>query len=107
MKHASVQIHLDKTDKSIVVITNIFSCLNPYNVVADKEITYVTLVFETLDLFNWWQQIDKLLIDNSLKESAIVVAEGENSWNDHLLLHSFDPTENIETIDENGKVRNP
>src|SRR3972149_1831983 len=39
----------------------------------------------------WFRLLDRLLANSALTECSIVCCEGDNGWDDYLLLHHFDP----------------
>lgn len=62
---------------------------------GDDNGAYTNLNFETTDLKILWDLIQKNLykdekIGIELTRSSIVTCEGEDGWNDYLLLHHFD-----------------
>ena len=64
---------------------------------------YITINCTTDDLRELWNQIRSRFfecedIGPALVKAAIVVCEGKHGWNDYLLLHQYDDTEELDTI---------
>ena len=110
MKKLSVQIQSDLVTD--IDAENIVELLMPLakdtSLVQESHVTsgsddgrYINIDFQTSDAPRLWQAIQSTLCLTSEKKlpisSAImVVCEGENSWNDYLLLHHFDESKAID-----------
>ena len=62
---------------------------------------YVNVDFRTEDILSLWGSVQKVLKStNGMAKAAIVVCEGENGWDDYLLLHHFNPDETLDVLGE-------
>lgn len=59
---------------------------------------YLTGVFQTTALLNFWIRTRDALQTSAFGQTAIVVSQGSRGWDDYLLLHSFDPSEEVDVI---------
>jgi hypothetical protein len=60
---------------------------------------YVNLYFATDDLKSLWESVRHTLsAAPGLANATIVACEGENGWDDYLLLHHFDPSEALDGL---------
>jgi hypothetical protein len=60
---------------------------------------YVNIFLRTDDVSKLWVKIRTLLVmDANLAKCAIVTCEGEQGWDDYLLLHHFDGSEPLDQI---------
>lgn len=60
---------------------------------------FINLKIKSKNLSKDWGKIKSSFIENSsYSEFSIVVCEGEDGWNDYLLLHHFDPSQKIDTL---------
>jgi hypothetical protein len=68
---------------------------------------YININFETNDLARLWQVLKpEIASRRSLSRSTIVCCEGNNGWDDYLLLHHFDSTLILDKIpDSNSEIR--
>jgi hypothetical protein len=67
--------------------------------VVDGEDTgpYTNLLFETAELQELWSQLQETLYNDeqigpALAQASMAMCEGNDGWNDYLLLYHFDPT---------------
>jgi hypothetical protein len=61
--------------------------------------SYVNVDFEVADLSALWESIRKdLRAVPALAAATIVVCEGDQGWDDYLLLHHFDPAEPLDSL---------
>jgi hypothetical protein len=66
---------------------------------------YVNLNFQTENKAELWRHVQARLYRHSdfgsfLAASSIALCTGNDAWNDYLLLHHFDPTEELDTFGE-------
>ncbi len=64
---------------------------------------YVSINYTTDDVKSLWNQIRSHFFEQKdfgyiLANASIVVCEGDNGWNDYLLLHHYDEKEKVDTI---------
>jgi hypothetical protein len=60
---------------------------------------YVNIDFKATDLSGLWALVwAELQSVSGLAEAAIVVCEGEYGWDDYLLLHHFNPKEQLDEL---------
>lgn len=69
----------------------------------DKE-PYSNLIFETTELRILWDLLQKSLYKDekvglALTQASMAMCEGNDGWNDYLLLYHFDPSLKLDTID--------
>ena len=68
---------------------------------GDDDGPYVNLDFRTEDILFLWKSVRKVLHSTTgLARAAIVICEGENGWDDYLLLHHFNPHETRDVLGE-------
>jgi hypothetical protein len=65
---------------------------------------YVNLFVDSDDAVALWNSIDTILFSDRMigpevRTASIPTITGPNGWYDYLLLHHFDPTEPLETIE--------
>ena len=68
---------------------------------------YINLFVDSDDAFEVWRAIQASFLSdeitgNDIRAATIVTITGPNGWDDYLLLHHFDPTESLDTIDKAG-----
>ena len=67
---------------------------------GDDDGPYININIDTADVALLWSSMSfAITSDPSLASATIVCCEGDNGWDDYLLLHHFDKTENIDTLD--------
>ena len=61
---------------------------------------YINVLFKTDTPSIVWKEIQRKLITPNplIADSTIITCEGDDGWNDYLLLHHFDPTEMTDKI---------
>ena len=60
---------------------------------------YININFDTNDIVSLWDAIGELVSSDPLWASAtIACCEGDNGWDDYLLLYHFDDTEQLDTL---------
>jgi hypothetical protein len=72
---------------------------------GDDDGRYINLNFETEDKAELWRLVRTRLYRNSnfgelLATSSITVCTGNDGWSDYLLLHHFDPAEQLDALSE-------
>ncbi len=112
MKTLCIQIQLDRVpdiDKEHIRAIGKSIALNK-PLVSHFEIqegddgeTSIHILFETNMIKKLWQHIqtdlfDDLTVGSPLSQSSIVVCEGENGWDDYLLLHHFKKSEKLDNL---------
>ncbi len=83
-------------EKSPIVLSHDFAR-------ADPAGEWFNFIFETDQLEELWQLIQSKLYEvpglgADLAKASITTCEGEDGWNDYLLLHHFDPAERRDTL---------
>jgi hypothetical protein len=68
---------------------------------------YVNLFVESDNAVAIWNSIETILLSDRMigpevRTASIVTITGPNGWDDYLLLHHFDPTEPLDTIENPG-----
>ncbi|XZE36713.1 hypothetical protein SH501x_002297 [Pirellulaceae bacterium SH501] len=68
---------------------------------------YVNLFVESYDAVAAWDLIETTILSDGvigpeMRTAAIVTITGRNGWDDYLLLHHFDPSETLDTIENPG-----
>lgn len=66
-----------------------------------REDGYIDLTFETADCRALWRNLRRLLFDDvyygpQIRICAIVICQGDDGWNDYLLLSHFDSSEALD-----------
>ncbi len=60
---------------------------------------YININFDTNNIVTLWGAIGEFVSSDPLWASAtIACCEGENGWDDYLLLYHFDETEQLDTL---------
>ena len=60
---------------------------------------YINLHFKTNDVKNTWKEIKTILFSEyALSDMAIVTCEGNEGWDDYLLLYHFDKSVELDEI---------
>lgn len=107
MKILSIQIHHRRLEDSDVnelvsLAKNLIEeslVSKEIKVINKPEEDYTDIHTRAEDLKSEWGKL-KSAIDNNaqLKNSSIIVCEGEKGWEDYLLLHHYDENERIDSI---------
>ena len=68
---------------------------------------YVNLFVDSVDAVAIWNSIETILLSDRMigpevRTASIVTITGPNGWDDYFLLHHFDPTEPLDTIENSG-----
>jgi len=68
---------------------------------------YVNLFADSDDAVAIWNSIETILLSDRMigeevRTASIVTITGPNGWDDYLLLHHFDPSEPLDTIENPG-----
>lgn len=98
MKLLSVQLHLDKLGKD----SNVHQFLRIWSsqvITLTRGNDYLTIVFQTSKLKNFWNSVKNALNCLSLDKAAIVVCQGDTGWDDYLLLHSTNSSEETDSLE--------
>ena len=72
----------------------------------NKEECYLNVTYDVLDLKAFWDLAktqwlcDENEAQRLLADSLIVVAEGEHSWDDYVILYHFDKTVDVDKMME-------
>jgi hypothetical protein len=64
----------------------------------DEGVAYANALLATDDLSAVWSSVAAQLRSLGLERAAIVVCEGEQGWDDYLLLHHHDPAEPVDRL---------
>jgi hypothetical protein len=60
---------------------------------------YINVDFKTPDLPGLWKFLREVVhAVPGLARAVIIVCEGEQGWDDYLLLHHFDPDEMVDSL---------
>lgn len=111
-KMVSIQVHLDKllsvsTENLKTVLHGFFHSIGDHSscslisFVLDEEEGHATATFSTDEVPQFWDWIrSKLTLGEhfGFHQASLVVCEGEQGWEDHLLLYSFDPMDKIDQL---------
>jgi hypothetical protein len=63
------------------------------------ERRYINVTFEPADVVRLWTALqEELGNDLALANVSIICCQGDDSWNDYLLLHHFDSTQMLDRI---------
>ena len=76
-------------------------CLDSSAIISrgDDDGEYVNLDYATDDLKSLWESVSRTLTAvPALADAAIIACEGDNGWDDYLLLHHFDPSEPLDEL---------
>jgi hypothetical protein len=66
---------------------------------GDEDGAYINVNIYTEDVRSLWATLKAVITANqSLFSSTIVCCEGNNGWDDYLLLHHFDKTTALDTL---------
>jgi hypothetical protein len=65
---------------------------------------YVNFTFSVSDAITFWSQVRREVLGNreigpAIAASSIIVCEGEQGWDDYLLLHHFDSRLELDAIE--------
>lgn len=110
MKTLSIQLLPDRLEIANVadlvsLLSNTGKELGALVTVSEGKdrVRYVNINFEHEDLARLWQALKpKIEGRRSLSHSTSVVCEGNNSWDDYLLLHHYDSTVVLDKIPDNN-----
>ena len=105
LKALSIQIQPERAPESqIEEVQSIFEAIARMTSLVKRhqfddgfdKTRYFNFTFGTEDLEGLWTEIQSAVYRNPalaepMAKSSIVVCEGENGWNDYLLLFHFDP----------------
>lgn len=62
---------------------------------------YINVDLRAADLQALWSAVrEQIRTDEALAASVIVCCEGEQGWEDYLLLHHFDPTQPLDNLSD-------
>jgi hypothetical protein len=65
----------------------------------DDEGRYINYYIDTNDLSDTWQKIRTKIISNqAVANSCIVICQGDHGWEDLLFLHHYDPKEQLDDL---------
>ncbi|MHC4750142.1 MAG: hypothetical protein ACYTFW_09740 [Planctomycetota bacterium] len=112
MKCLSVQIQLERSSKleEDRIIHSFKEMCDKSSLIKHIDIekgydegSYININYTTDNLKALWGQIRSHFYEQEdfglvLAKASIVVCEGDNGWDDYLLLHHFDEREEIDTI---------
>ena len=74
-------------------------CVPSFSVTACEGDGFINFNAECADIEATWMLIKETLgAVPDLATATIVVCEGDNGWDDYLLLHHFDPREDVDTL---------
>jgi hypothetical protein len=77
--------------------------LAPDTRINEGDGTYLNVSFKTANLPGLWELLQKVVRTvPGLAAAAIIVCEGEQGWDDYLLLHHFDPSQPLDSLTEAG-----
>jgi len=81
--------------------------LNVTSESGDDNGRYINLFVESDDAVGAWDAMKTSLladsmVGNEIRTAAIVTMTGRNGWDDYLLLHHFDPIQQLDTIQDMG-----
>ncbi len=94
MKQLNVQIHPSRSQQLVVAaalarLRRLHSTVRVAK--GEGEVPYIDIDFRADDLAKLWALVrQELVACVGLAESAIVVCEGQQGWDDYLLLHHYD-----------------
>lgn len=106
LKCLSIQLQpeLDDSHSEVEVIASVkaLGCFPEVDVIDEGE-RYVNLNFFSEQMPAVWQKLQSgLLNDGSLgswvRKVAVIVCEGEQGWDDYLLLSHPDPDEKLDSL---------
>ncbi len=74
---------------------------------GDDDGRYVNLFVDSDDAADAWSLITTSLLSDGIigvevRAASIVTITGRNGWDDYLLLHHFDHTQTLDTIENMG-----
>ena len=71
---------------------------------GDDDGPYINVNIYDVDIPALWSAIgDAIQADPALASATIVCCEGDNGWDDYLLLHHFDKTESLDALPATGQ----
>jgi len=66
---------------------------------ANDNGRYINVSFDSANIGNLWQQIREELCANvAMSRCSVVCCEGDAGWDDYLLLHHFDPEQQLDNL---------
>ncbi len=75
------------------------STVNVSVTTGDDNGPYTNINIDSDDVAQLWTSIRRVIInDSALSAGAIACCEGDNGWDDYLLLYHFDNSESIDAI---------
>ena len=112
MKAIIIQLQPDRSDlcnetDALEAIESIAHDLDPVEEIemesGDDDGPYTNILITTSDLSSTWKTLKTELFEHEelgpfLSASTIVSAEGDEGWDDYLLLHHYDPSEETDTL---------
>ena len=102
MKLLKVQLQPNRSPTlDIDLMTTNLAQLSPHARVSGGEDDgpYINIMLETADLSKLWLGVQsQLQTSSSLANAAIVVCQGDQGWDDYLLLHHFDAEVKLDSL---------
>jgi hypothetical protein len=108
MKTLSVQILRDRLSEgeltaALHVLKSMAETPLAVEEVKGTDPPYLTVNFEASDARRLWDRLAARMADHSdplwcVAKASIVVCEGDEGWDDYLLLHHFDPQQSVDTF---------
>ena len=102
MKYLCIQLQpglnasVDK-DAAISILTKEGFCLEVNQ--GDDHGPYIDILINSNNLEGDWQKVKKALIEKKpYAEASIVTCEGNDGWDDYLLLHHFNDETELDTF---------
>ena len=113
MKSLCIQIQPDRSDSLRLekvyelgkAIASDNELVSRFEIVeGEDEAPYANLMFESANIQSLWQRIQVAIYGNDevkkgMREASMALCEGEDGWNDYLLLFHFDPIQELESFD--------
>ena len=66
---------------------------------GDDNRPYINVNIHSTDVMSLWSAVSsRISCDSALASCAIVCCEGDDGWDDYLLLHHYDQGETLDTL---------
>ena len=102
MKYISIQVQPDMdptADKDVLISVLVSAGYEPEIDEGEDNGRYINFNVKSANVIDTWHKLKTVLTELPFFSSAsIVVCEGNNGWDDYLLLHHYDKSEKLDDI---------
>ncbi len=102
MKKVNIQIQPERNDslnEDLVAESLTRIGIKPIITEGDDKGRYINYDFETDNIQETWKQIkEHILSIENIAKTSIICCEGNNGWDDYLLLHHYDGAIKLDAV---------